>query len=356
MTPASMTAPVLFLDMNAWVVIARGVKAGAEEWIEAANTLRLLTESDNLAVPLIGAHSLELWHRRGQDSREDVGRQMRDISAYKTFAPLQAVQKLELDAYLGRIRGRECRVAPIDVLGVGANHAFDSRFGRFRFVASIAAADGSVPEGPAVPAPDEFVEANLSGPGWEWYQLVGEDELLDMPGLERTPEHRLGNLSLGEERHIRELVATQPWARQRLRDLVITRELERLTTEINQACWEHRIDPHSLLLENPHATPPEAMRALVEGMPSLDTLVTLRERKHRDLGHRWDQHDRTDLHALAVAIPYSNIVVTEKRWAHMAVASGLAERYGTEIYGLSDFRRVVQGLTESLRDGEAAER
>lgn len=346
MTPPPTTAPVLFLDMNAWVAIARGVKSGAEEWIEAAHSLRRLTESDNLAVPLIGAHYLELWHRRGQESREDVGRQMRDISAYKTFAPLLAVQKLELDAYLGRIRGRESRVAPIDVLGVGANHAFDSRFGRFRFVASIAAADGSVPEGPAVPAPDELAKADLSGPAWEWYQLVGEDELLDMPGLERTPEHRLGTLSLDEEQHIRDLLTSQPWARQRLRDLIITREVERLTTAIHQACWEHRIDPRSLLFENPNATPPQAMQALVNGMPSLDTLVTLRERKHQDLGHRWDQHDRTDLHALAVAIPYSKIVITEKRWAHMARASGLAERYDTEIYGLSDLRRVVQGLTE----------
>jgi hypothetical protein len=125
---------------------------------------------------------------------------------------------------------------------------------------------------------------------------------------------------------------------------------------INQACWEARTQPHGLFLENPEfATPAEAMRAFVLGLPSVDVLVTLREWKHRDLSHPWEQHDQTDIHALSVAIPYADVVVTERRWAHLANASGLAKRYETNVCGLSEFgswwrRCPAATLTLGVRD------
>ena len=57
--------------------------------------------------------------------------------------------------------------------------------------------------------------------------------------------------------------------------------------------------------------------------------ATLRYRKHRDLTHPWEQHDWTDVSALSVAVPYCDVVITERRWAHMIVATGLAKRHGT---------------------------
>jgi hypothetical protein len=58
---------------------------------------------------------------------------------------------------------------------------------------------------------------------------------------------------------------------------------------------------------------------------------TLRFLKHRDLNLPWDQHDWTDMWALSVAIPYRDVVVTEKRWAHLATSGGLGSRYGTSV-------------------------
>lgn len=90
--------------------------------------------------------------------------------------------------------------------------------------------------------------------------------------------------------------------------------------------------------------PPEAMRGFVNGLPSVDTLATLREWKHRDLTHEWQQHDQSDLLSLAVAVPYADVVVTERRWAHLCEASGLSAKYDTRVCALRVLERVLDGL------------
>lgn len=86
------------------------------------------------------------------------------------------------------------------------------------------------------------------------------------------------------------------------------------------------------------------MRACIEVLPRVDTLATLREWKHRDLNHEWHQHDQSDLLSLAVAVPYADVVVTERRWTHLCEASGLTAKYGTQVCALRDLERVLDGL------------
>ncbi len=54
---------------------------------------------------------------------------------------------------------------------------------------------------------------------------------------------------------------------------------------------------------------------------------------HRDRNqeHRTHRNDGKDFAFLKVAIPYANIVVTERSWAHVANSSGLAAKYGTVV-------------------------
>lgn len=336
---------VVFFDMNVWIAIAKGCSIEDERWVNIYEALLSMANKGHIRVVLSSAHYLELWHRGTQASREDIGRVMRDLTDYATFPPIQSIRKLEVEAFVLRHVGKERRVGAEDVLGRGASHAFGSRFGRFRFVESIASADGMTAEGRAAPAPDNWIDLDLEGPKWEWFNLVGTQEVLEREGLERAPQHRLGNASVQGEMQLRHLVSTHTWARARLHDLVITDEIKTLTNAINQACWEARTQPHGLFMENPaFESPAEGMRAFVAGLPSVDTLATLREWKHRDLNHQWDQHDQADLLSLAVAIPYADVVVTERRWAHLCRASGLAGKYATQVGAIRDMDDVITDL------------
>jgi hypothetical protein len=336
---------VVFFDMNVWVEMAKGLAVGDDAWRHRFNQLKSMVDGNRIRIVLSLSNYLELWHRGTQASREDIGRLMRDLTNYATFAPVEAVRKLEVDALVRRHVGQQLWISIDEVLGEGVSHAFGSRFGRFRFVESLASADGATSEGRAVPAPDSWLELDLEGPKWEWLNLVGTQEILERDGLERAPQHRLGTARVEAEVRIRNLVASGDLSRARLRDLIITDEIGTLTDSINQSCWEARAQPHGLFMENPSFdSPAEGMRAFVNGLPSVDALATLREWKHRDLNHQWDQHDLADLLSLAVAVPYADTIVTERRWAHLCDASGLARKYATRICALRDVDDVIARL------------
>ncbi len=136
------------------------------------------------------ASYLELWHRSDQRSREHVGSMMRDVSGYMTIPAPPVVRRREVREFVSRFIGSSTRrTTGAEFVGYGANHAFDSLNGRFRFVESLASFDGSQKEGPKVSPPENWNSLNRSGPSWEWLQLVGSQQFLESPGVDRTPEH-----------------------------------------------------------------------------------------------------------------------------------------------------------------------
>lgn len=295
--------------------------------------LQKAVDSGTIIVPLSTANYLELWHRSNKESREDIGALMRDISKYSTIAPTYAVRRHEVRSHVSRFFGFDTpQVLATDLLGYGAAHAFGSAYGRFRFVESLAAPDGSVKEGAPTEPPETWKSLTLAGPKWEWFQLVGTQELLDNDGVDRTPEHRFGSQSQLEELELRKRLRQDSKTYNRLRDLMIMHEVQSLTDDINEICEEIGRDPHALFFpDNEELTPRQAMHAFVNGLPSASTWATLRLMKHRDFTHPWDQHDWTDFSSLSVALPYFDAVVTEKRWAHLFTVSRLTKRYNTSV-------------------------
>ncbi|HWJ81270.1 MAG TPA: hypothetical protein VNS55_03445 [Nocardioides sp.] len=324
---------VAFLDMNVWIDIARGRRVGDSRWVAVFDGLLAAVAEHRVVLPLISSHYLELWNRSDQISREGVATVMRDLSSYVTLAPIQDIRRREVAIAVERYSHPEAAgLAVEDLLGHGVNHAFNSSYGRFRFVESLASTDGSVAEGPSVPAPDSWTDVVREGPAWEWINLAGLDDVVHNPGLERTPTHRLGTAHVQEELRIRELIGRAPWARTRIEDIVVTEELQALTDSINAACRQAGVDPYALFLDNPtHADPSGAMRGFVRRLPSVDTAARLRVRKHQDLSHPWEQHDRVDIISLATAVPYCDVVVTERRWVHLIQASRLAADYKVRV-------------------------
>lgn len=346
MTTPDFGMRYLYLDMNCWVQMARGAHTQDARWIEAASALQSAVDAGAVTVPLSTAHYLELWHRSNTASRERIGALMRDLSGYTTLSEFNTVQRLEIDAFVATCVGDERRVRTEDLIGWGASHAFSSPYGRLRFVETI---ETEVqPEGPPTePPPDlDQLRSRMGESAWEWFQLVGLDGMAAQAGLDRTPEHRHGSRDEEEENRIRALLADDPDTMERLDDLMRFQEFERLTDTINRICVARRVDPYGLFFETMHpAGIAGAVREFGRSVPTVHVKATLRACKHRDFNHRWDQHDRTDLRALSLAIPYCDWVVTEKRWAHIAKASGLCSAYNTNVgAGLSSIEGVLSEL------------
>jgi hypothetical protein len=301
-----------------------------------------------MVVPLSTAHYLELWHRRERRSREQVGAVMRDVTSYASIPSTYSVRRREVRALVSQLVGRPSPLpSTSDLIGHGAAHAFDSPHGRFRFIESLASPDGKVNEGHAADPPENWNTLDRTGPEWEWLQLVGTQPILESEGVERTPEHRYGTQHMEDELRLREYLVREPKARGHLWDHLVADELDSLRDEINEISEELDVDPHGFFLRGILGeTPPESVHAFIARLPSAFAWATLRHWKHRDLTHPWEQHDWTDISALSVAVPYCDIVITERRWAHMIKATRLAERHDTEVgYGLRSLESLLSTVS-----------
>ena len=72
---------------------------------------------------------------------------------------------------------------------------------------------------------------------------------------------------------------------------------------------------------------PESSRRFVDSMPSADVSISLLAAAHRDPNTRWTANRRFDLDALSVAVPYRDLVATDREAAHAVVAEGLSDRW-----------------------------
>src|SRR5215211_4633925 len=66
----------------------------------------------------------------------------------------------------------------------------------------------------------------------------------------------------------------------------------------------------------------ESARRFVDSMPSADVCVSLMTAAHRNPETKWTGNDMFDIDALSVAVPYCDVVVTERHARHVLTVSG----------------------------------
>jgi hypothetical protein len=202
----------------------------------------------------------------------------------------------------------------------------------------------------AEPDIKEGPPARLSGQAWdtlarvqeeandryEWWSLAGAEDSLDYEGFETRSEYRLGTERVRREEALAERVSSDAYLRRRLDDYLVAEELAHTYDDMNQIGFWHDSDL-DLLMRTWNREGPEFGRFLLNSMPTEACIFTVRSAKHSNPQWKWQQHDQTDMAALATAVPYCDIVVTERQWSHVFRAAQLDRRYNTRIFSrLSD--------------------
>ena len=162
-------------------------------------------------------------------------------------------------------------------------------------------------------------------------QGYNPEAILEQYESEATDEAEWARLLDGEPR----------WRRGRLRDLVSAREvLNHVNSIRKRGCDERGIGS----LESLFPSANDARNAF-DSMPSFDASVTLKTSIHKNSRHRWSNNDVHDIHALAVTLPYCDIIVTDRAMASQAIQSRLANRLNTIV--LSDLSQLPHYLGEN---------
>ena len=328
--------PIVYLDLNHWIGLAKAATGHGDGERHRPALKALRAAAQQFVVVLAAPLYMEMAGIRDPRQRFDIAAVMEELSGFRCLMTGSEVTTLELDAAVARIAGTHERFGSLPLIGTGALQAF-GRVGGLR----VRSADGDdVTErarrewrgGPeafdAFRAEAELMldRAILRGPT--------DDEVpkLQARGWDPTTAKRTATRRAEQQReHARALDEEPRWRRGRLRDVVAARYL---ALEIYET-FNHVLAAHDLQLSDV-VSGPEDIRRFTDCMPSADAWITLHTAAHRNATTRWTPNDIFDIDALSFAVPYCDVVLTERHACHVLHAAKLPARMGTVVVATAE--------------------
>jgi hypothetical protein len=293
---------------------------------------------------LADAHYFEMLKVASPRQRRDLAEVMESLTGFRTLVSRVTVMKLELSAALDSLLKLDPSDPEIDLIGHGALHAF-GRSGSLR-IRDRTTGEDVTPQFREQYGADrfdaymanallEFERSHLRGP-------QDEAELQKLQGLGYDHQRALQVAkSRAEEEQAQSLRLDGggPWRRERLPDVVSARELLIEFQNMAPVAFQERgIGLEDIL------TSPEAGIAFMRSMPSTYVSLALKTAWHRNRDKPWSANDIYDIDAMALAVPYCDVVVTEKACHHALVSTGMDRRMNTVL--LRDLASLVSTLTD----------
>lgn len=345
--PAGLVSParppvLVYLDLNHWIGLAKA-RTGHRDGVRHAGALgacRAARAAGAALFPLSSAHYMEMARIKDPAQRRDVAEVMEELSGFATLMSRPLVMRLEVEAVLDKRLGQATEAyAPVDLVG----HGFGPAFGRVgalqvrdRDGADVTALLGERQRQALAEADLLAQRAMLAGPE--------DDEVADLRARGWAPESALAvtERRAAQERELVVILDADPrWRRGRLRDVVAAREAVIELYDMLQEALARRGAVFGDVMGDR-----QAARDLVRSMPSSDIAVALKTQMHRN-GQRaggWSATDVYDMDALALAVPYCDVVVTENHAADALRRERMSERYGTVL--LTDLSELARYLDD----------
>lgn len=334
LAPPADGKPLVYLDLNHWIGLAKAAVKHRDgmRYRNALETLRAATA----ILPLSSTHYMEMVGIKGPQQRRDVADVMEELSGFVCLMPRTIVMEAEADAAIcAFIPGLQSMGQRIPLLGLGVSQAFG-----VRGEVQVRSRDGDVtdrvrdefPGGPeAFDAFREDAERRLDRSALRGPTDAEVPELRAL-GWDSAHARRIAEKWADQEREqAQRLDACPQWRRGRLRDVVAARYIiVEFRDVLERVLNGYGVDFGDL------GGGPEAIRRFTDSMPSSDVHISLVTAAHRNPQTRWTSNDMFDIDALAVAVPYCDVVVTEKHARHVLSAAGLPARAGTEVLATPD--------------------
>lgn len=326
--------PIVYLDLNHWISLAKAAvgHAQGDAFKECLATCHSAVDTGRATFVLAAAHYSEILKVGSSRQRRDLADVMESLTRFRTIVSRVTVMKLELAAALDCVLGLTPSDPEIDLIGHGVCHAFGQSNGGFR-IRDRATGEDVTPQFRENYGPEKF-DAYMASALLELERspLRGpqdEAELQRLQALGYAPQNALQvakNRADEEGAQRLRLDGEGPWRRGRLPDVVSARELLiEFRTMAPTAFQERGVGIEDIL------TSPEAGVAFMRSMPSTDVSIALKTAWHRNRDKPWSANDIYDIDAMALAVPYCDVVVTEKACHHALVWTGMDVRMNTVL-------------------------
>ncbi|MDQ1583824.1 MAG: hypothetical protein QOF36_1878 [Microbacteriaceae bacterium] len=333
-------AQLVYLDLNHWISLARAATghAGGGRFRDTLDLLRALCGDGRVVCPLLSTHYMEMSAIGDSRRRFDVAAVMEELSDFRCLMPRDVIMQIEFEAALDEL-GHETPDPheEIELLGRGVLQAFGKRGGvRIRDRRGEDVTEHTRRGWPGGPEAFDAWAAEserlldrsvLRGPSAE------QASELRALGWDPMAARQIAEKRAGQERdQVSRFDAAPEYRRDRLRDTVAARYLAlEAEPQFQRAMRVRGINKPSVFLSDI-----DTARMFTASLPSADAYITVMAGRHRDANRRWTANDIFDIDALSVAVPYCDVVLTDKAAAHSANATGLAARLDATVLAKLD--------------------
>lgn len=313
--------PVIYLDLNHWIYLAQaaaGKRPGEQESLTICRTARA---RGTAFFVLSTAHYFEMQKINDPAQRAAIADVMEELSGFSSLLGRDIVMRYELHAALDIITQAPVTLPRLCLLGWGFSHAF---MGQPLDLEIVGRAEESSNE--ALQRYGISSESRMGHFTLERALLTGpkDHELENLRSHGYKPEFSLNvgeTRALEEQQQRKRLNENPAWRKGRLRDVVAAREwIIEFQNILPRALAERRLHLDDVMRDQKTA------RWLSLAMPSTRVAIELKTAWHRNRDKVWANNDIYDIDALSVAVPYCDIVVTEKACHHVLSSAGLDKR------------------------------
>ncbi|MBM4470296.1 hypothetical protein GS502_13565 [Rhodococcus hoagii] len=283
-------------------------------------------------------HQYETQQRSNWESRIDVIETMVELSQFHAIAHPTVIVPQEIDQIVTRWIGTQS--APVRPFGRGLNFMLGTELDTFPIPADLNFEELGYPPNFSRlirTHPDQALELIL---------MAGPHPELNIGANFRAFFHALKQndktFSDGQEEVAR--IIKENKLHSRLDDAMVAYALSEIKEELLKVAAQRRVHP-SQVIDKLGGTA-ENFRSLLEGLPSRHVVKELSLMQHMQPHKKWKPNDLSDLTALGVAIPYCDVVVTEKFWTDSVRRRGLDKRYATIVSdNLQDLPQILVDIT-----------
>jgi hypothetical protein len=331
---------IIYLDLNHWYALGRAM-AGRPDDAAHVGILHALTEGveqGRLTFPLSGVHYMELAENPRDNQREEAARVMALLSRFKTITSLKNIIDEELACALNQRFGRPGFPVKVKKFGTGINFALTGeekvgidQFSSSEDIRSIAEEKFGTSNNQFLAALDTLTE----------YELLRQPPVIirgQIPGYDPYAARAIADQELASFNVMVDTVHTDEDIKTRPLDAICARQFlfefrDNLVRALMSAGFVKRYPFNSR----------EELTGFLMSMPSRRVATMLQYHYLKDLQKRWKINDLRDNAALSKAIPYCDIVVTDKEVWNVAVNLAHLDRE----FGKVILRRLID-LSEHL--------
>ncbi|WP_380677202.1 hypothetical protein [Salinigranum sp. GCM10025319] len=305
----------IYLDLNSWINLHM-----REEDDDLRRKIERAVADGDVAIPLIHTLLREEATFENEEMRSSMFNYMFDLSKTHCLRTFEDVRYFEVERFVYMIQGIDWDLNEV-VRGQGVGHMFGN------WTLTV---DGEALSREDYPdLYDKIERLMVEKPGFD----IATDVAVD---LARNQE------SWEQELHEEVIEITEEWDEKfhdnaRRRRYAIFKHFQQsvfpeLMREMIRQNTFHDFSHYDF--EKYVKQGDEEVNALFQLFPATYSYIMLTNA--RDLQDGRKPNDVYDLFSLGLAIPYTDVVVTEKFWSHEASRAGLDERYSTDVLSSLD--------------------